>query len=109
LARVRRRRGRPGRAGRADLGGASHPRSRGGPVRCDYWQRAECRSCALIETPRPRQLADKERRARAAVGARATWSPPFAGPEAAFRNKAKMVVGGTTEAPTLGILDAEQR
>jgi len=78
-------------------------------VRCGYWERAECRSCALIETPRPRQLADKEQRARTAVGAHATWSPPFAGPEAAFRNKAKMVVGGTTEAPTLGILDAEQR
>lgn len=58
--------------------------------------------------PRPRQLADKEARARTAVGAGAHWLPTFAGPEAGFRNKAKMVVGGTVQAPTLGILDAEQ-
>ncbi len=32
-----------------------------------------------------------------------------AGPDAGFRNKAKMVVGGTQEAPTLGILDGELR
>lgn len=77
-------------------------------MRCGYWERHECRSCTLIEVPRTRQLADKEARARAAVGAGAAWAPPFAGPEAAFRNKAKMVVGGTSDAPTLGILDAEQ-
>ncbi len=33
------------------------------------------------------------------------WDPPFAGPEEGFRNKAKMVVAGTTDQPTLGILD----
>lgn len=36
-----------------------------------------------------------------------TWHAPFAGPEAAYRNKAKMVVGGTVDAPTIGILDAD--
>ena len=78
-------------------------------MRCGYWERHECRSCSLIEVPRARQLEEKEARARAAVGEGATWAPTFAGAEAAFRNKAKMVVGGTVDAPTLGILDAEQR
>lgn len=78
-------------------------------MKCGYWERHECRSCALIEVPRPRQLSDKASRARAAVGENALWTEPFAGPEAAYRNKAKMVVGGTSDAPTLGILDAEQQ
>jgi len=37
------------------------------------------------------------------------WLPPVASRPEAFRNKAKMVVGGTVDAPTLGILDAAQR
>ncbi|MBO9577623.1 MAG: methyltransferase domain-containing protein [Microbacteriaceae bacterium] len=79
-------------------------------MQCDYFDRGECRSCTLMGVPRARQLADKEARARAAVpGEEVRWLPAFAGPEAAFRNKAKMVVGGTVEAPTLGILDAAQR
>jgi len=39
----------------------------------------------------------------------AEWLPPMASRPEAFRNKAKMVVGGTLEAPTLGILDTERR
>ena len=34
-----------------------------------------------------------------------TWSPAVAGPESAFRNKAKLVVAGRAGAVTLGILD----
>lgn len=37
------------------------------------------------------------------------WAPPFVGAESAFRNKAKLVVGGTKGEPTFGILDADQR
>jgi len=59
--------------------------------------------------PRARQLSDKEARARAAVPTAEHWLPTYAGPEAAFRNKAKMVVGGTVDAPTLGILDGARR
>ena len=33
------------------------------------------------------------------------WLPPATGPDAGFRNKAKMVVSGTVDAPVLGILD----
>ena len=78
-------------------------------MRCGYFDRGECRSCTLMGIPRARQLADKEARARRAVPGETRWLPTFAGPEAAFRNKAKMVIGGTAEAPTLGILDAERR
>lgn len=37
------------------------------------------------------------------------WLTPVSGPEQGFRNKAKMVVGGTVERPTLGILDGAGR
>nr|WP_279672322.1 methyltransferase domain-containing protein [Flexivirga meconopsidis] len=33
------------------------------------------------------------------------WLTPFRGPESHFRNKAKLVVGGTRTSPTFGILD----
>lgn len=35
------------------------------------------------------------------------WQPPVRSPEAGFRNKAKMVAGGTAEALTLGLVDVE--
>lgn len=37
------------------------------------------------------------------------WLPPLTGPDAGFRNKAKLVVGGTSARPTLGILGADLR
>ncbi|WP_246210204.1 methyltransferase domain-containing protein [Nocardioides piscis] len=63
-----------------------------------------CRSCSLLELPRARQLEDKEQHARSLVPA-TTWLPSVAGPDDGFRNKAKMVVGGSSSEPTLGILD----
>ncbi|WP_061961683.1 methyltransferase domain-containing protein [Demequina flava] len=77
-------------------------------MQCDYWDAGRCRSCSLIETPYATQLADKVARAHAALddhapGAR--WHDPCASAESEFRNKAKMVVAGTADAPTLGILD----
>jgi 23S rRNA (uracil747-C5)-methyltransferase len=59
-------------------------------------------------TPYAVQLAAKERRcedALAAVAPDVTWLKPFASPESGFRNKAKLVVGGSPGAVTLGILD----
>lgn len=76
-------------------------------VQCDHFDAFRCRSCSLLEVPRPRQLGDKEAHARSLVPASA-WLPTIAGPDSGFRNKAKMVVGGTAEAPTLGILDRAQ-
>jgi 23S rRNA (uracil747-C5)-methyltransferase len=58
----------------------------------------------LLEVPRAQQLSDKEAHARSLVPS-PVWLPTVAGPDAGFRNKAKMAVGGTSAAPTLGILD----
>jgi 23S rRNA (uracil747-C5)-methyltransferase len=57
--------------------------------------------------PYPRQLAAKDAGVRELLVAwpSIAWAAPHAGTESGFRNKAKMVVGGTTTAPTLGILD----
>src|SRR3546814_9815017 len=57
--------------------------------------------------------ADQVRRKQAVVagviGAELPWSEPTTGAESGFRNKAKLVVGGRRGAPTLGILDGQQR
>lgn len=77
-----------------------------GVPRCHHFDAHRCRSCTLLELPRARQLSDKEAHARSLVAA-PVWLPTVAGAEAGFRNKAKMVVGGTVDAPTLGILDRD--
>ena len=58
--------------------------------------------------PYATQLDRKQSVARAAVPG-AEWLAPVASRESGFRNKAKMVVAGTSEAPSVGILDAEGR
>ncbi len=79
------------------------------PLRCGYHAAGVCRSCTSLPVPYPRQVAEKDARVRAVVGDRPglIWSAPSASPPAAFRAKAKMVVGGEPDAPTLGILDRE--
>lgn len=77
-------------------------------MECGYFDAGRCRSCTLLEQPYPRQLADKQALAEAAVPG-AAWDAPFASAERRFRNKAKMAVAGTTDAPTLGILGADGR
>lgn len=61
--------------------------------------------------PYAEQLAEKDAHARAALAEHPgiAWEPPVASREEGFRNKAKMVVGGTAEQPTLGILDPSGR
>ena len=73
---------------------------------CHHYDAHRCRSCSLLEVPRARQLSDKEQHARTLVDS-PVWLPTVAGAESGFRNKAKMVVGGTVDAPTLGILDRD--
>ncbi|MCF6376944.1 23S rRNA (uracil(747)-C(5))-methyltransferase RlmC [Nocardioides KLBMP 9356] len=73
---------------------------------CHHYDAFRCRSCTLLEVPRARQLSDKEHHARSLVDS-PVWLPTVAGVESGFRNKAKMAVGGTVEAPTLGILDRD--
>ncbi len=56
------------------------------------------------------QLAAMESSVRLSLGdivPDGAWEPAAAGPESGFRNKAKLVVGGSRGAPTLGILDVE--
>ena len=78
-------------------------------LHCAHYTAGECRSCSWLPTPYDDQLADKDRLARAAVGADTPHGPEWLVPQpsapAGFRNKAKMVVTGTAEAPVLGILD----
>lgn len=76
---------------------------------CTHHQRGECRSCSWIERDYADQLAAKQQACQQRVDPHGQfdWLPPMASPSSGFRNKAKLVVGGTQQAPTLGILDAE--
>lgn len=76
-------------------------------MQCHHFDAARCRSCTWIELPYADQLAAKQERCRELVDpfGPLDWLPPVASAESGFRNKAKMAVGGTVEAPTLGILD----
>ncbi len=81
-------------------------------MQCDYFDAGLCRSCTLMGQPYPEQLAEKEALARRLLtpfGADARWLAPVASDESGFRAKAKMVVGGTVDSPTLGILDGAGR
>lgn len=82
-----------------------------GDMRCAYFDAGVCRSCELMGVPYPEQLSGKVAVARELLAAHpgARWHEPVPSVEEGFRNKAKMVVGGTVDAPTLGILDAAQR
>ncbi|SFF95991.1 23S rRNA (uracil(747)-C(5))-methyltransferase RlmC [Curtobacterium sp. YR515] len=87
-------------------------------MQCDYFDRGVCRSCTLMGQPYAEQVLDKELRTRellhdaveAAGGPGSVeWLPAITSAESAYRNKAKMVVGGTVQHPTVGILDHRQR
>ncbi len=78
-------------------------------MQCDYFDAGVCRSCSAMGVPYARQLAAKQARVEdllAAFGALA-WEPPHPSVESGFRTKSTMVVGGTRESPTLGILDPD--
>ncbi|GMA30782.1 methyltransferase domain-containing protein [Litorihabitans aurantiacus] len=76
-------------------------------MRCDYLERDLCRSCTLLHLPPVDQLATKVAGVRDALAdlnlPDDVWRAPVMSPEQGFRNKAKMVVGGTAAAPVLGI------
>ncbi len=76
-------------------------------MHCSYYADQRCRSCTWIEQPYGEQLAAKQRRGESVLGGSSDvqWLPPVASQESGFRNKAKMVVGGTAGRPSLGILD----
>ena len=82
-----------------------------GAMQCSYFDAGSCRSCTLMGQPYAEQLAGKQEHCRALLAAwpGLEWLPPVTSPESGFRNKAKMVVGGTADRPTLGILDEHGR
>ena len=74
------------------------------PLHCDYYDAGRCRSCTLLPLPYDEQLARKQQHCADLLGDLG-WLPPVTSPRERFRNKAKLVVGGTVDEPTLGILD----
>lgn len=77
-------------------------------MRCEAYDQARCRSCTDLPTPYAAQLSGKQTTAELALApfAPAAWLAPVASAESGFRNKAKMAIGGSIDAPTLGLLDA---
>ncbi len=78
---------------------------------CADFQAKRCNSCSLLGQSYPEQLHDKQARAVAAIhsakpNGALVWLPAQPSADAEFRNKAKMVVGGTSDTPVLGILQA---
>ncbi len=80
-------------------------------MRCGYFEDGRCGSCRDLHTPYAEQLAAKDAHGRAALADHPylVWLEPVASRTGGFRTKAKMVVAGTADRPTLGILDAEGR
>ncbi|QIG44728.1 23S rRNA (uracil(747)-C(5))-methyltransferase RlmC [Nocardioides anomalus] len=74
-------------------------------MRCGYFESGRCRSCTWLEWPYADQLATKVERVRALLPDGVDWRSPVPSAQEGFRNKAKMVVAGSVDAPTLGILD----
>lgn len=99
-------------------------------MECAHYDTDRCRSCTLLPLTSPvrvqrsqDEIARLLAQATTASGTLRTttsgtvpttasgeatgirWLPPATGPDAGFRNKAKMVVSGTVDAPALGILD----
>lgn len=77
------------------------------PPQCAYFQSDLCRSCTYIETPISSQLEAKLERCHELLPTipPKAWLPAVFGGVAAFRNRAKLAVGGDAGAVTLGILD----
>lgn len=75
-------------------------------MQCALYDAGRCRSCQWIEQPVSRQLAAKMVDLQTLLDdfPVVEWCAPVSGPEAGFRNKAKMVVSGSVEKPLLGML-----
>lgn len=72
---------------------------------CGYFNSKTCQSCRFIEVDYGVQLRQKEDRLRAALASfqGVTILPAVSSNPTGFRNKAKMIVAGTVEAPIVGI------
>jgi len=74
-------------------------------VRCPHFDSGACRSCTLLDLPRPRQLAEGRGRVEQLLAPfllpGVQWDLPIVGAEEGFRARGKMAVGGTAQAPVL--------
>lgn len=73
---------------------------------CHHFDAGRCRSCTWLPRPYDDQVTELQARCVAALEAHPglQWLPPQRSAESGFRNKAKMVVTGTSAEPSLGIL-----
>ncbi|MDY3049640.1 MAG: 23S rRNA (uracil(747)-C(5))-methyltransferase RlmC [Rothia sp. (in: high G+C Gram-positive bacteria)] len=80
-------------------------------MQCHYFDAGSCRSCSLLPLAYPQQLANQQDQARSLLAPwpSMTWLDPLPSPSQAFRNKAKLVIAGSSQEPTLGILDSQGR
>lgn len=81
-------------------------------MQCDYFDARVCRSCTLMGESYAAQVRDLQAIVADTLTDRVaadSWDEPATGPESHFRNKAKLAVGGTRQAPTFGILDRDGR
>lgn len=78
-------------------------------MHCSYFEAGVCRSCTHMGRPYEEQLAGKQSHCQTLLAGHTSleWLPPVASQESGFRNKAKMVISGTAQNPTIGILDAD--
>lgn len=74
-------------------------------VVCPLHDAELCRSCPALGESIPAQLARKQSRVAALLPMidAERWRPPVASAPSRFRNKAKMAVSGTADAPVLGL------
>lgn len=74
-------------------------------MRCALHAAGQCYSCQWIDKPYSQQLAEKQQHLVTLMEGKsiAHLLASVAGPESAFRNKAKMVVSGSVERPILGL------
>ena len=75
-------------------------------MKCAYFEQQKCLSCRHLSMPMAEQLAAKSQVLRDLLAPFnvQTWCSPVFGPEAGFRNKAKMVALGAAHQPILGLL-----
>lgn len=78
---------------------------------CPYFIADTCRSCSELDTAYELQLAAKQQQLQQLLPQTSSYEllPAVASADAGFRNKAKMVVMGTADAPVLGILNHKQQ
>ena len=78
-------------------------------MECLYFSASRCRSCTQMTVPYLQQLEAKQEHCQHLLAdfTDLKFLPPQASNESGFRNKAKMVISGESQNPTIGILDAD--